>query len=77
MLGTETFSLGCELDTFKNHYNDQELGRAGLGKLAVAGMDVHTFHHTEGGEIQVIAYHLEIVVLRHGYSSIYFKFCFR
>jgi hypothetical protein len=56
---------------------DKELGRTALREFAIAGMDMHALHHTERREIQVIAYHLEIVVLRHGYSSIYFKFCFR
>ena len=44
---------------------DKELSRATLGEFAIAGMDVHTFHNTEGSEIKVITCYLEIIILRH------------
>jgi len=44
---------------------DKELGRTALRELAVTGMDMHTLDHAERSEIQVIARHLKIVVLRH------------
>lgn len=45
---------------------DKELGGTAFGELAVAGMDVHALDHAEGREIEVITYHLEIVILRYG-----------
>lgn len=44
---------------------NEELRRTTLGKLAVAGVDVHALHHAERREIKIITRHLEIVVLRH------------
>ena len=41
---------------------DEELGRAAFGEFAVAGMNVHALHHTEGSEIQIIACYLEIII---------------
>ena len=44
---------------------DEEFGRTAFCEFAVAGMDMHTFHYTEGSKVQIVTRHLKIEILWH------------
>ena len=44
---------------------DEEFGRTAFCEFAVAGVDMHTFHHAEGSKVQIVTSYLKIEIFWH------------